>query len=152
MNLLAASPEQLPRGESRSRSQVREEGTVANVTHVGRVVIPVADQDEAIEFYTTVLGFSTVSDVSYGEGARWVEVSPPGGGTAIALAAAHGEYQPGRITGISLASSDARADHAELQAKGVDVDAELWGGDGTVPLGFVFRDNSKNQLMIVESQ
>jgi hypothetical protein len=32
----------------------------------------------------------------------------------------------------------------------VDVDGQLWGGDGTVPLGFFFRDNSGNQLMIVE--
>ena len=39
-----------------------------------------------------------------------------------------------------------------MQNKGVDVDAELWGGDGTVPLGFFFRDNSKNQLMVVEAQ
>jgi hypothetical protein len=30
------------------------------------------------------------------------------------------------------------------------VDAELWGGDGTVPLGFFLRDQDKNQLMIVQ--
>ena len=53
---------------------------------------------------------------------------------------------------MALVSTDARADHAELKAKAVDVDAELMGGDGTVPLLFFFRDNNKNQLMIVEGQ
>jgi hypothetical protein len=35
---------------------------------------------------------------------------------------------------------------------GVDVDAELMGGDGTVPPLFFFRDLDGNQLMIVEAQ
>ena len=55
------------------------------------------------------------------------------------------------MTGISLGSTDPRADHAELAGAGVDVDADLWGGDGTVPLGFFFRDQDKNQLMIVQA-
>ncbi len=55
-------------------------------------------------------------------------------------------------TGIALESTDARADHAELKEKNVDVDAELMGGDGTVPLLFFFRDHDANHLMIVEAQ
>jgi hypothetical protein len=34
----------------------------------------------------------------------------------------------------------------------VDVDAGLMGGDGGVPLLFFFRDDNKNQLMIVQTQ
>ena len=122
------------------------------ITQLGRVMVPVSDQDEAIAFYSTTLGFSLVADIPFGEGERWVEVAPPNGGTAIALAPARGDYQPGRMTGIALESSDPRADHAELKAHGVDVDAELMGGDGTVPLLFFFRDHDANQLMIVEGQ
>jgi catechol 2,3-dioxygenase-like lactoylglutathione lyase family enzyme len=122
------------------------------ITKVGRVMVPVSDQDEAIRFYTTALGFSLVADVPFGENDRWVEVAPPGGGTAIALVPPQGEYQPGRMTGIALESPDPAADHAELRDKGVDVDAGLMGGDGTVPLLFFFRDHDKNQLMIVQSQ
>jgi catechol 2,3-dioxygenase-like lactoylglutathione lyase family enzyme len=125
---------------------------VPQITQLGRVIVPVSDQDEAIAFYTSKLGFALVADVPFGEGDRWVEVAPPGGGTAIALAPPQGEYQPGRMTGIALASADARADHEELQETGVDVDAELMGGDGTVPLMFFFRDRDANQLMIVEQQ
>ncbi len=122
------------------------------ITQVGRVMVPVSDQEEAIAFYTSKLGFSLVADVPFGEGERWVEVAPPGGGTALALVPPKGDYQPGRMTGIAFASPDPRADYAELKEKGVDVDAELMGGDGTVPLLFFFRDHDANQLMIVEDQ
>ena len=122
------------------------------VTKVGRVLVPVSDQDEAIAFYTQVLGCTLTADVPFGEGSRWVEVTPAGGGTALALVPPQGEFQPGRMTGISLGSPDPAADHAELAGKGVDVDAELMGGDGTVPALFFFRDRDKNQLMIVEER
>jgi hypothetical protein len=56
------------------------------------------------------------------------------------------------MTGIALESTDPRADHAELQRNGVDVDGELMGGDGTVPLLFFFRDHDGNHLMIAEAQ
>ena len=120
------------------------------ISQVGRVMVPVSDQDAAIAFYTSKLGFSLVADIPFGEGERWVEVAPPGGGTALALVPPQGDYQPGRMTGIAFVSADPRADHAELKGMGVDVDAELMGGDGTVPLLFVFRDHDANQLMIVE--
>jgi catechol 2,3-dioxygenase-like lactoylglutathione lyase family enzyme len=122
------------------------------ITVLGRVIVPVADQDDAIKFYTETLGFSLTADVPFGEGDRWVEVTPAGGGASLALAPTQGDYQPGRMTGIALESPDPKADHAELKSKAVDVDHELWGGDGTVPLGFFFRDSNKNQLMVVESQ
>jgi len=102
------------------------------ITNLGRVLVPVADQDEAIKFYTDVLGFSLAADVPFGEGSRWVEVAPPRGGANVALVPPQGEYTPGRMTGIGLVSSDPRADHAELKQRGVDVDDDIMGGDGTV--------------------
>jgi catechol 2,3-dioxygenase-like lactoylglutathione lyase family enzyme len=122
------------------------------ITKVGRVMVPVSDQDQAISFYTTRLGFSVAADVPFGDGDRWVEVAPPGGGAAVALVPPQGGYQPGRMTGIALESPDPAADHAELQGRGVDVDPKLMGGDGTVPLMFFFRDHDGNQLMIVQAQ
>jgi lactoylglutathione lyase len=122
------------------------------IKQLGRVIIPVSDQDAAIAFYTDKLGFSVTSDIPFGEGDRWVEVSPPGDGAKIALTRPQGEYQPGRDTGIALVSSDPHADHEELKAAGVDVDDDLMGGDGTVPLLFMFRDQDGNQLLIVEEE
>jgi catechol 2,3-dioxygenase-like lactoylglutathione lyase family enzyme len=122
------------------------------ITQLGRVMVPVADQDAAITFYRDMLGFSVTADVPFGDGDRWVEVAPPRGGAAIALVRPQGEYQPGRMTGIALESSDPRSDHTELRGKGVDVDDELLGGDGGVPPLFFFRDRDGNQLMIVQGQ
>lgn len=122
------------------------------IKQVGRVMVPVADQEAAIAFYNEKLGFSLAADVPFGDGERWVEVALPGGGAALALVPPRGDYQPGRMTGIALESADPRADHDELAAKGVDVDAELMGGDGTVPLLFFFRDHDANHLMVVEAQ
>jgi len=79
------------------------------ITQVGRVMVPVTDQDAGIAFYTDILGFSLAADVAYGDGERWVEVAPGDGGTALALVPPRGEYQPGRMTGIAFASPDPRA-------------------------------------------
>src|SRR5437868_3728613 len=123
---------------------------MASITQIGRVMVPVESQDAAIAFYTGTLGFNVVADVPFGDGDRWVEVAPPAGGAAVALVPPQGDYQAGRNTGIALETTDARAAHDELKAKGVDVDAELMGGDGTVPMLFFFRDHDANTLMIVE--
>ena len=124
---------------------------MSHITQVGRVMVPVGDQDEAIAFYTSRLDFELVADVPFGDGERWVEVAPAAGGVALALVPPRGDYQTGRMTGIAWETPDARAAHDELKAKGVDVDADLMGGDGTVPMLFFFRDHDANTLMIVES-
>lgn len=53
------------------------------ITQLGRVMVPVKDQDAGIAFYTNRLGFSLVADVPFGEGDRWVEVAPAGGGAPL---------------------------------------------------------------------
>ena len=124
---------------------------MSGITQVGRVMVPVAEQDAAIAFYTEKLDFELAADIPYGDGDRWVEVAPPAGGTAVALVPASERYEVGRMTGIALSTKDANAVREELKGKGVDVDAELMGGDGTVPLMFFFRDHDANTLLVVES-
>jgi catechol 2,3-dioxygenase-like lactoylglutathione lyase family enzyme len=125
---------------------------VPNIKELGRVMIPVSDQDAAISWYQEKLGFSVLADVPFGDGDRWVEVQPAGGGASIALTRPQGEFKPGVMTNIALDSTDVRADHEELKAAGVDVDDELMGGDGTVPPMFFFRDGDSNILLLVEAQ
>ena len=62
-----------------------EAGTRTRITEVGRVIVPVSDQDRAIDFYVGQLGFEKRADTPYGDGARWIELAPPGGSTAIAV-------------------------------------------------------------------
>jgi catechol 2,3-dioxygenase-like lactoylglutathione lyase family enzyme len=120
------------------------------VTRVGRVVVPVRDQDEAIAFYTRVLGFTLVADMPFGDGDRWIEVAPPGGGANVAFGPARDDFRPGGPTGILLSSPDPAADRTELESLGVDVDPDVMGGDGGVPVMFSLRDQDKNHLMIVQ--
>lgn len=42
------------------------------------VTVIVEDQDEAIDFYTGRLGLELRRDETFGPGARWVTVAPPG--------------------------------------------------------------------------
>jgi catechol 2,3-dioxygenase-like lactoylglutathione lyase family enzyme len=123
---------------------------MTQVTKVGQVVVPVADKDQAIAFYTQKLGFTLVADVPFGDGDRWIEVAPPGGGVTVAFGPAGNDFQPGRPTGILLSSPDPAADRTELEGLGVDVDPQLMGGGGGVPLMFSFRDQDKNSLMVVQ--
>jgi catechol 2,3-dioxygenase-like lactoylglutathione lyase family enzyme len=117
------------------------------ITRVGTVIVPVADQDRAIEFYVGTLGFAKRIDAEFAPGARWVEVAPPGAETTIALVSA--QTSPGGIE-VSLATRDAEADHAELHDSGVDADAELIRmGEGVPPM-FTFRDPDGNRLRMVE--
>jgi catechol 2,3-dioxygenase-like lactoylglutathione lyase family enzyme len=120
------------------------------VTRVGRVVVPVTDQDEAIAFYTSKLGFTLIADMPFGDGDRWIELAPPGGGANVAFGPVRNDFQPGRPTGILLSSPDPAADRAELAGLGVDVDPDVMGGGGGVPVMFSFRDQDKNQIMIVQ--
>jgi lactoylglutathione lyase len=123
---------------------------MTTIQKIGRVMVPSADQDTAISWYRDKLGFDVTVDIPFGQGERWVELALPGDSTAIALAPPMGTFQPGHATGIGLETMDARALYDDLKGKGVDVDEELMGGDGTVPLLFGFRDAEGNNLMVAQ--
>jgi catechol 2,3-dioxygenase-like lactoylglutathione lyase family enzyme len=94
---------------------------------IGYVSFLVSDYDEAIDYFTAVLGFSLVEDTPLGEGKRWVLVAPPGGqGARLVLAEAADARQAARIgdqTGgrvfLFLHTEDFAGDHARLATKGV---------------------------------
>src|SRR5437588_8429324 len=129
-------------------------GTKARVNKVSTVVIPVSDQERAIEFYTQKLGFEKRVDVPFGpeEGYRWVEVAPTDAVTTIAIVPPPPGKPTGSVeTGIGLHTDDIDADHADLKTRGVDVDAEISRMGDPVPPLFWFRDPDGNTLMVVES-
>ena len=124
--------------------------TTTRVEKVATVIVPVSDQDRAIEFYVETLGLEKRVDVPFGNGYRWVEVAPHDAVTTIALA----PPQPGkpsgkRETGISLYSADVDAYHADLKAGGVDVDPDVSRMGDPVPPMFWLRDPEGNSLMVV---
>ncbi|HVU60526.1 MAG TPA: VOC family protein, partial [Mycobacteriales bacterium] len=116
------------------------------------VIIPVADQDAALAFYTDKLGFELRVEVPFGEGSpmRWIEVGLPDQETTIALAPPPEDYViTERETGISLYCQDIDGYHAALKAAGVDVDEAVQRMGGPVPPMFWFRDHANNSLMCV---
>lgn len=127
----------------------------ATQTHIGQintVVIPVADVDAAIAFYTEKLGLEKRVDLPFGGQYRWVEVGAPGAETSIALAPPPpGGSSGNRETGIALQTDDVDATHAELKSRGVDVDAEVSRMGDPVPPMFWFRDHEGNTLFVVET-
>jgi catechol 2,3-dioxygenase-like lactoylglutathione lyase family enzyme len=125
-----------------------ETESTTRITRVGTVILPVSDQDRALEFYVGTLGFEVRLDGSFGDGQRWIEVAPPGAATTIAL------VLQGAADGIevSLATDDAESNHAAMMANGVEADAELIRmGEGVPPM-FTFRDPDGNRFRMVERE
>jgi catechol 2,3-dioxygenase-like lactoylglutathione lyase family enzyme len=112
------------------------------ITQIGTVIVPVADQERALEFYVGTLGFEKRLDAPFGDG-RWIEVAPPGAATSLALV-------PGPGVEVSFATTDAAADHAALRERGVDADPELIRMGEYVPPMFTFRDPDGNRFRVVQ--
>ena len=127
--------------------------TKTRISQIGTVVIPVSDQDRAIAFYTDSLGFEKRTDVPFGNGYRWVEVGPADAATTIAIVPPPPGKPTGNVeTGIALNTDDVDAVHADLKARGVDVDEEVSRMGDPVPPMFWFRDPDGNTLLVVESR
>jgi catechol 2,3-dioxygenase-like lactoylglutathione lyase family enzyme len=124
--------------------------TRTHITQVGTVMVPVSDQDRAIEFYVGKLGFEKRGDTPYGDGERWVEVAPPGAATTIALVPPREGDATGIETRVGLTTEDADAALAHLRAQGVEADEEVSRMGDPVPPLFFFRDPDGNRLLIAE--
>jgi catechol 2,3-dioxygenase-like lactoylglutathione lyase family enzyme len=128
-----------------------ETSTTTHITQVGTVMVPVSDQDRALDFYLDRLGFEKRADVPFGRGDRWVEVGPAGAATTIALIPPREGEPTGIDTHVAFTTEDIDADHASLKARGVDVDEEVMRMGAPVPPMFFFRDGDGNTLLIVET-
>jgi predicted enzyme related to lactoylglutathione lyase len=124
--------------------------TGTRISQVATIIVPVSDQDRAIEFYTGTLGFEKRADIPMGEAMRWVEVAPQGAATTIAIVPPREGEPTGVQTRVAFGSDDIDADHASLKAHGVDVDDEISRMGGTVPPMFWFRDQDANSFLIVQ--
>jgi catechol 2,3-dioxygenase-like lactoylglutathione lyase family enzyme len=129
---------------------------VTATRRIAHVAIVVRDYDEAITYYTGVLGFELVEDEARGPGKRWVLVTLPGGnGTSLLLAKAANPEQASRVgnqTGgrvfLFLHTDNFRRDHQAMLAHGVHfVEAPREEAYGTVA---VFEDLYGNRWDLIE--
>lgn len=122
---------------------------------LGLTSVLVADYDEAIGWYTELLGFELRHDTPLAGGKRWVVVGPVGSQAALLLARAANDDQVARIgdqTGgrvfLFLETDDFDVDHRRLRAAGVRFVEEPRREDyGSV---VVFEDLYGNRWDLVE--
>jgi catechol 2,3-dioxygenase-like lactoylglutathione lyase family enzyme len=131
------------------------------ITKVQLVTIPSSDQARSVAFYKS-LGFEKRVDFPWADGARWIEVYPPGDDAGLAIVP-HGPDPVGVRTGVILNTPDIDATHAGMRGLGVDVDDVIArAGSPTrvrigavelaepVPAMFWFRDPDGNELLMVQ--
>jgi len=121
---------------------------ITKVTHVS-VLAP--DQDQAIQWYTEVLGFKLTNDQAFGVGGRWVTVkAQENSDLEIVL---HKPW-PGQefppVTHYVFGTDDCRQEVARLKELGVTIIAEpevmMYG------IQAIFADPFGNTFVLVESR
>ena len=94
------------------------------------VSVPVSDQERAKRFYQDTLGFDLVREAPMGPGQKWIQLSPPGCATTIALVTWFDTMRPGGLQGVMLNVTDIDAEHALLTKRGLtlsEIEQEPWG-------------------------
>jgi len=94
---------------------------------IAHVTLLVREYDEAIRFFTELLGFRLVEDTDLGEGKRWILVSPSQAPSACLLLArattpeqrACVGRQAGDRVFLFLHTDNFSRDHARMRASGV---------------------------------
>jgi catechol 2,3-dioxygenase-like lactoylglutathione lyase family enzyme len=131
------------------------------ITNISLLTLYCLDQEKAREFYVDVLGFEVRTDVTMGEGFRWLEVGHPRQPElTITLMVPGPPLDPeaaefyrrqlgkGSLGGLGLRVDDCRKTYEELVAKGVDFVQEP--ADRPYGVEAVMRDVSGNWLVLVE--
>lgn len=120
--------------------------------HVKFVSVPVQNQQRALEFYTEKLGCKVRTDVPFGNGTRWIEVEPPGGGCGIVLFTPPGqESRIGSFTNLSFTCEDVEATYRILEERGVEfvepAKRSDWGG-----MQAIFKDIDGNVFVLASPE
>jgi catechol 2,3-dioxygenase-like lactoylglutathione lyase family enzyme len=100
------------------------------------VTLSIRDIDEALAFYTEMLGFTLDVDYHPRDGFRVVQLTPPGSACSIQFGTGLTDAPPGSARANCLVVPDIEAAHTELVARGVKVSdirhkspVDEWAGD-----------------------
>jgi catechol 2,3-dioxygenase-like lactoylglutathione lyase family enzyme len=100
--------------------------------------VMVTDQEKALHFYTDILGFCKMADISMGP-LRWLTVTSPEGIKGVELVLETINFPPARdyqqarfvagIPALALTTSDIQLDYEHLLRQGLSfaVSPEVWG-------------------------
>jgi catechol 2,3-dioxygenase-like lactoylglutathione lyase family enzyme len=132
------------------------------ITNISLFTLWVTDQDASKRFYVDNLGFVEGTDVTMGDGFRWVTIAhpdhpelevtlmTPGPPLDDAMATAVSRsLAGGTMGGFGLTTDDCRGDYERLEKLGV----EFIQPPSERPYGVeaVLRDNSGNMIVLVEA-
>lgn len=119
--------------------------------------VMVDDQDSALNFYTSVLGFEKMADIPVGE-FRWLTVTSPDGIAGVELVLEPMGFPPARayqkalfeagIPAIALITKDIAADVQRLKARGVKFRGEP-AAMGLIT-AVMFEDTCGNLINLVQ--
>lgn len=131
------------------------------ITNVSLTSVWVDDQDAAKAFYIDKLGFVEATDVTMGDGYRWVTVAHPDHpeleltlmkpGPPLDeedAAAIQRMLDKGSLGAVGLQTDDCRKTFEELSARGVEFTQEP--ADRPYGVEAILRDNTGNWLVLVE--
>jgi len=124
------------------------------ISDVSLTRVFVNNQPAALDFYTEKLGLEKIQDEPYGEGTRWITVSPVGARTRILLEKAEQDYEKA-LVGRSdegpvmvLRTDDVLAAYEELRKRGVRFTGEPyrspWG------FGVVLLDQDGSPIYLLQ--
>lgn len=133
------------------------------ITNISLSTLWVTDQDAAKRFYIETLGFIEGTDITLGDGFRWVTVKHPNQPELEVVLSIPGPplqdqtaeeirraLASGTMGGFGLNTDNCRKDYEELSAAGV----EFVQPPADRPYGVeaVLRDNSGNWLVMIEAK
>ncbi len=100
------------------------------IAGVRKIIVPVDDEERAKDFWTKCIGFDLTLDQPFGNGQRWIEVSPADRSISLVLSRRRPD-EPRRDAPPQLPHSpvffncgDIQKTHAELTARGVTFAAD----------------------------
>ena len=115
------------------------------ITQIKFASIAVADEDRALDFYTTKLGFKVATDQEFGEGMRWIELKIGSAETRFVLFKPMGK-EPGGFQPIVFQTDNVQKTYDELKARGVEFTqepkSESWGTSAS------FKDSEGNVFVL----
>jgi catechol 2,3-dioxygenase-like lactoylglutathione lyase family enzyme len=124
---------------------------------LGITNVMVENQDQALEFYTTILGFQKMADIPFGA-MRWLTVVSPEAPGGMELVLEPLGFPPARtyqqalfeagIPATAMFTEDIHTDHVRLKSLGV-----IFRGEPTVmgPItAVVFEDTCGNLINLVQ--
>ena len=133
------------------------------ITNIHLVTVFCLDQDQARDFYVTHLGFEVRTDITVGDGFRWVTIGHPSQPELEVALMLPGppqspeaadfirrQLEKGEMHGLGLQVDDCRKTYAELSAKGVTFLQEP--ADRPYGVEAVMRDISGNWMVLLEEK